>query len=82
MEKLSKLDQSTAERGVPYGLPWRDAKFSVDGIGQRVEDALHNAGIWTYADLQKNPNVAIGALKSVLMLDYSRLVEFAEQSEK
>ena len=67
--------------GIPYGFPFAEAL--TEKIGERmaglIEAELHKAGIWTPADIMKNPGAAQGAVLSAYGVDYAILLQIAKQ---
>lgn len=68
------FDVENPEHGAAYGEPWAQMMhFSV--TPEQVEDALHNYGIWTYADLQRNHMQALAAIQSLYAQDLGQLLK-------
>jgi hypothetical protein len=76
-----QADELTLSAGLPYGLPWHKAKVEVL-TGESVEDALHDAGIWTQDDLFTKPAAVHGALQVAYGLALGALIEIASQGGK
>jgi len=79
-----ELPLETLKSGIPYGIPWRmilKPAVTVD----RLEEALHSAGVWTFDDLQSHPDWALAALQSAYSIDLGQLLvaasEFIRQKE-
>lgn len=60
------------------GAPWATIIGGLAGTPEKLEAALHGAGILTLDDLRRRPAVALGALQSVYGLDLAALLERAE----
>jgi len=73
----NEISVEACEQGITYGVPWGELLpiFTVDG--KTLENALHDQGIWTYADFFDKPAETMGALHSAFGLTYSRLAQIA-----
>lgn len=60
-----------------YGVPWARIAPPCLYSPERLEAALHGAGIWTLDDLQRNPAAASGALQAALGIDLGGLLTAA-----
>lgn len=67
--------------GIPHGFPFAEAlkPHICEGMAERIEAELHRAGIWTPADISKNPGAAQGAVLSAYGVDYAILLQIAKQ---
>ena len=70
------LPLTMLQQGVPYGIPWAQV-LKITLTPQAVELALHRAGLWTLADVQARPQVALSALQAAVGLDLGSLLETA-----
>lgn len=52
------------EAGIPYGVDWSELISGQINTDQ-VKIRLHQAGIWTVEDLQRDPNIALGIIRNV-----------------
>jgi hypothetical protein len=74
-----ELTAAQLNAGIPYGLPFADI------LNAEAETALHNAGVWTLADLHNKANQAVGALASVglkLSAAIQAVIEYEKQDHK
>ena len=67
----------------PYGVPWA-ALLQVDpsDFSERLQKALHNANLWTFDDVMKNPNSVIGAIQVALGVSMATVALTARKFEK
>jgi hypothetical protein len=63
-------------QGVPYGVPWAQL-LTVETTAEHLEAALHGAGLWTLADVQRSPMAAVSALQAAYGVDLGRLLTAA-----
>lgn len=62
------------EEGIPYGEPWASlAEASLDTV--LLENLLHRAGIWTYAEYTSNMGAVLDAFRSAYAMDAQKLRE-------
>lgn len=73
------IDPETFALGIEYGLPWEEL-WSPEVTPGAVAAALRQRGIWTLADLRREPGKAIAALQSVYRLDLTALLAAAERA--
>ena len=74
-----ELPAELLARSVPYGLPW--AEMFPD-YGVKLEDALHDADLWTKLDVMHHPLAAIAVVAQFKPLDLSVLLTEAENFGK
>jgi len=72
-EGLIEVDEETFDRGIPYGLPFESTVDSLDISSSEIANALHNVGLWTAEDLNKNPGMVQGALLSLMASTISQV---------
>ena len=72
-----EADTPSAAAPTP-GAPWAAIIGRLAATPEKLEAALHGAGILTLDDLRRRPAVALGALQSVYGLDLAALLERAE----
>jgi len=66
------LPDSVLSKATPYGLPWAKlATFQATPEG--LEEALHNADIWTLDDLVTKIQAGIGAIQTAYQFDLAAL---------
>lgn len=71
------VSESVLSRSTPYGLPW--AQLAVlSATPEGLEQALHNADIWTLSDLNEKIQAGIGAIQTAYKLDYAALRKAAK----
>jgi len=75
IEVAAEMPTAPAPR---LGAPWSAIIGQLAGTPEKLEAALHGAGILTLDDLRRRPAVALGALQSVYGLDLAALLERAE----
>jgi hypothetical protein len=61
------------EAGAPYGLPFAEI-FEPQVTAERLEECLHNNGIWTMDDMQSKPALVVAALQAAYRMDFSTLL--------
>lgn len=79
-----RVDDACLSLAIPYGV---DFEAGLDGRLQPVtpkviSDALHDAGIWTYEDMARNPGKVQGVLMTVYGIDFQLLIQIAQQSRR
>lgn len=75
----TKALASELRLGIPYGIPW--AQLIKPAVtSERIEQALHDVGIWTVKDLQANTQAAVGALQTAYGVDLGVLLNIAARS--
>lgn len=72
----NEFDAPTPEQGAPYGVPWAEL-VTLSPTPEQVESALHQFGIWTAADLERNHVQALAALQSLYARDLHNLMRSA-----
>ena len=66
------MPDSVLSKATPYGLPW--AKLaSFQATPEGLEEALHNADIWTLDDLLNKIQAGIGAIQTAYHFDHAAL---------
>lgn len=75
------VDEDTLELGIPYGLPWEELCV-LRVTPERIAANLRRRGIWTAADLRKDPNGALTAIRDAYGVDLAALRIAAEQYDK
>lgn len=75
------VDVNDTSLGIPHGFPFAEAlkPHVCEGMAERIEAELHKAGIWTPADIAKNPGATQGAVMSAYGIDYAILLQIAKQ---
>lgn len=68
-----EVSAKTLRESPPYGLPFEDALKSVTIAAEDVAEALHRRNIWTFEDVQKNPDSVSKALIAAAELSVSRI---------
>jgi hypothetical protein len=71
--------QTDLDAGMPYGVPWAEL-ITIEVTPQIIEHELRKAGLWTFQDLQANPNVTLGALVAAYGVSLSSLLRLKEKS--
>lgn len=64
------------EMGIPYGLPWEEM-IKLSATPQALADELRRNGIYTYADLEANPQAVMGCIQKVYGVELSTLFQAA-----
>lgn len=72
---------SKPEQGIPYGVDYVHV-FSPVVTSKDICRELRKRGLWTAADLHKHPDLIMGALQSAYGLDFSRVIQVAQEYEK
>jgi hypothetical protein len=75
-----KVEKDDLSAGVPFGVPWEDVDFDAP-TGEKLAGALHNAGIWTAADITSHPNVALSVIQGLYGVHLATLYQFAREFE-
>jgi hypothetical protein len=57
---------------IPYGLPWEEFVNH-----PAIPEKLRQAGIYTFADLIKRPEAALGAIQAAYGMDLQQLIILA-----
>lgn len=70
------VNTTDLELAIPYGLPWAGL-ITLNATPEKLAHELRRVGIWTYDDLVKNGQGAIGAIQRVYGIDYGRLKQAA-----
>jgi hypothetical protein len=75
------VGEDNLEMSIPHGFPFAEAlkPHVCEGMAERIEAELHKVGIWTPADIQRNPGAAQGAVLSAYGVDYAILLQLAKQ---
>lgn len=76
VDEDGKVDAGILELGVPYGIPW-ESVIVLSATPEALAEALRANGIWTYSDIEANPNAVLGAIQAVYGVDLGRLVQAA-----
>ena len=74
-----EADLDQLDLGIEYGLPWQEL-WSPEVTPGAVANALRQRGIWTLADLRREPGKAIAALQATYRLDLAALLAAAEHA--
>ena len=75
-------DDTDTSLGLPYGLPFAvnlKRKGVNDNIAMKIENELHNNGIWTAEDVLQNGNRVRNSVTKVYSLDVNDIVLLAKQ---
>lgn len=76
--KDGKIEEEDLKKCPDYGVPWaKEIKLSASS--EDLENALHNAGIWTPQDAMKNSGVIIGALNATYKSDLASILRTAKK---
>ena len=79
--KDGKIDEQELEKCPDYGVPWaKEIKLSASS--EDLENALHNAGIWTPQDALKNSQAIRGALNAAYKTGLSSILKTATKYKK
>lgn len=64
---------------IPHGLPFAEilAPHVCEGMAERIEERLHQVGIWTSDDLRNKPEAALGAVQAAYGVDLAILLQLA-----
>lgn len=62
------------ELGAPFGLPWAEL-VQLTVTSAQVEQALHQYGLWTADDIQRNHLQALAAIQSLYAADLGNLLK-------
>jgi hypothetical protein len=73
-----KIDSDVLKKCPDYGVPWAK-EVSPDATPGDLEEALHNAGIWTAEDAFKNPSGIIGALNATYKTGLAAILKAAKK---
>lgn len=71
-----EIPQSEIDTGIPYGVEF-DVFLPEGGYtitARVVQNAFRASGIWTINDILNKPQAAIGALRGIIQLSYSVIV--------
>lgn len=69
------------EQGIPYGVDF-DHLLTPSVSSHDISRELHRRGLWTASDLQKNPQLIVGALQAAYAIDLAQIIAVARQYEK
>jgi len=75
--KDDTVTKSTFLKSPMYGIPWESLELEPI-TGDKLAQALHNAGIWTFEDAAQNNQAILGALQQIYSLDVSAILRFAK----
>lgn len=69
------------EQGIPYGEPWAQIArgLALEGVPERLEEALQQRGVWTLEDARLHPMEVIAALQQALGLERARFMRLVEK---
>lgn len=73
-----QVDAEDWEMGIPYGLPWEEM-LTITATPQALAYELRKNGIYTYADLEANPQAAMGCIVKVYGVELSTLFQAAHE---
>lgn len=78
--------QAAVDRGdlldaAPYGVAW-EALITLEATPAMIAAELRRRGIWTYEDLFKNPQVALGAVQAAHRVDLAALIQAAREAQE
>lgn len=54
---------ANVEMGMPYGDTFDVGDFTI--TAKQITDALHGAGLWTWAEIRSRPNVVQGVIHKI-----------------
>jgi len=75
------VSQDVLDAGISYGTQWSAVEPEIV-TGEMIEQALRRAGIWTFEDLQKHAQAAVGAIQSAYGVTLSSLYTLAKEEVK
>jgi len=75
------VNSKTIAMGVPYGVDWERMSDIPQLTADMIADALHESGIWTVDDIQKNPIVIQQVVLSLTGRLTSKIVRHAHKKE-
>lgn len=73
------VEPAVLEMAVPYGVAWSDFLQDVLIPAEKIEQALHSAGVWTVDDMRLNPASVNSAIVSLVNINLVQLMRQAEQ---
>lgn len=76
----ASVDPETVELGIAYGEPWEEL-WTPEVTPAAIATALRQQGIWTLADLRREPGRAIAALQAAYRLDLAALMAAAGRAK-
>lgn len=76
--KDGKIEEKDLEKCPDYGIPWAK-EIELSASSEDLENALHNAGIWTSQDALKNSKAILGALNATYKTGLSSIFKTAQK---
>jgi hypothetical protein len=76
--KDGKIEEKDLEKCPDYGVPWAK-EIKLSATSEDLENALHNAGIWTPQDALKNSQAILGALNATYKSGLSSILKTAQK---
>lgn len=76
--KDGAIPEDVLEKAPLYGVPWAK-EIKVKATAEDIENALHNAGIWTAEDALKNGNAIIGAINAAHKTSLATILRVAKK---
>lgn len=67
--------------GIRVSVDWRRV-VKLEATPEKIAVALYDAGIYTFEDLKRNPNGAIGAIQRAYGFDYAALLLAADSQKE
>jgi hypothetical protein len=74
------ISDEVLEAGIPYGYPWEEMDIKFDM--QEFAVQMHNADLWTAADLLKAPKKLTGVLRKLFESQFKEILKEAENENK
>lgn len=68
------------ERAIPHGFPWEEVEIKFDMQQFAIE--MHNAGLWTVADVLREPKTLTGVLRKIFEASFKAVLETASREKK
>jgi len=78
--KDGKIEEGILNTAIQYGVPW-DEFVPGDFDGQKINDLLHQKGIWTYQDAKNNLSMFGRVILQSMNTTRNDLLNFAKQFE-
>jgi len=72
------LQCDMAEQGIPQGVPW--SEISIDRMFNPhvLEKELRRVGVWSYEDINNNPQAVVNALQKAMGIGLQEVKSFAK----
>lgn len=79
--RSNEYDAAQPDAGAPYGVPFAQL-LELTATAEAIEAALHQAGIWTADEIERDHLRALGAMQSVYAKDLIGLIRSSKNYNK